>query len=591
MNPADTQLIPVRALNQVTYCPRLYFLQYVDAVMVHNEHVEGGLFDHRRVNDPDLAHRSRKEGDALHTRSAHLSSEKLGITAILDVIEEKEGSAYPVETKHGSAPRDEDGKVTNWDNDAVQLCAQALLLEEELGRPVPRGAIFYAGTRERVPVEFDEALRQKTLAAIEQVRVLAARDAPPEPLPAELRHRCFGCSLATVCLPEETLYQIERPTTPAAAPVAGITRVLPQSDDGAVLYLSEPGSHVGKRSEHLVIRKDGKEIGRVPIHAIRQVVVFGHVQISTQALETLVVNEIPVALLTGYARFIATVAPPPAKNVSLREAQFRRFADPAECLSLAREVVRAKLTNQRALLMRCLRSRPPASGGSEPPDSASGGCEPPGVEPSRGSDEPAARDLAELLNRLDRATEIESLLGLEGQGAALYFGEFGRFLKAQPPGRGFDFRVRNRRPPRDPVNCLLSFAYALLVKDCFSALCTVGFDPYKGFYHVGRHGRPSLALDLMEEFRAVIADSVVLSLINNRSVTPDDFLTWREACQLTDGGRKKFFEVYETRKSTVVSHPVYGYKMSYSRMLEVQARMLAAYVRGDVPRYTGFTVR
>jgi CRISPR-associated protein Cas1 len=183
------------------------------------------------------------------------------------------------------------------------------------------------------------------------------------------------------------------------------------------------------------------------------------------------------------------------------------------------------------------------------------------------------------------------LLGLEGQGAALYFGEFGRFLKAQPPGRGFDFRTRNRRPPRDPVNALLSFAYALLCKDCFSALCTVGFDPYHGFYHAGRHGRPSLALDLMEEFRAVIADSGVLTLVNNRVVGPEDFLAWREACQLTEGGRKKVFVAYEQRKATVVTHPVYGYKMSYSRMVEVQARALAAYVRGDVPAYTGFTVR
>ena len=151
--------------------------------------------------------------------------------------------------------------------------------------------------------------------------------------------------------------------------------------------------------------------------------------------------------------------------------------------------------------------------------------------------------------------------------------------------------MRNRRPPRDPVNALLSFAYAMLAKDCFSAVCTVGFDPYKGFFHADRHGKPSLALDLMEEFRPVIADSVVLTLINNEMLTPRDFLTWREACQLTEEARKTFFRAYEQRKATVVAHPVYGYKMSYSRMLEVQARMLAAYVRGDVPRYTGFVVR
>ena len=191
----------------------------------------------------------------------------------------------------------------------------------------------------------------------------------------------------------------------------------------------------------------------------------------------------------------------------------------------------------------------------------------------------------------DRICDPAVLLGTEGQAAALYFSQFGRMLKAPAPGREFDFKTRNRRPPRDPVNALLSFAYAMLLKDCFSALCTVGFDPYFGFYHASRHGKPSLALDLMEEFRAVIADSVVLTLINNGMLRPRDFLAWREACQLTEEGRKRFFQAYEQRKATVVTHPVFGYKMSYGRMLEVQARMLAAHVRGDIPEYTGFMVR
>ncbi len=562
---ADAQLIPVRALNQVTYCPRLYYLQYVDSVMPTNEHVEGGLFDHRRVDDPELANRPRKDGDAVKTRGAQLSSEALGISGVLDQIEEKHDELYPVETKHGGAARGESGRATTWDNDAVQLCAQAMLLEEAYGRPVARGYQFYAGTRERVEVRFDEALREKTRQAIAQCRELSARDAPPEPLPAELRHRCFGCSLAPVCLPEETLYQIGLPAKAegeAEAPAAGLTRVIPQGDDGAVLYLQEPGSHVGKRSEHLVVRKDGAELSKVPMHAVRQVVVFGNVQVSTQALETLAANDVPVAYLTGHGRFLGAFVPAVPKNVGLREAQFRCFADEGERLKLAKAVVRAKLTNQRALLMRSLRG-----------------------DGDRGSDEPAARGIAELLRRLDDAEGVETVLGLEGQGAALYFGEFGRFLKARPPGRGFDFTARNRRPPRDPVNALLSFAYALLAKDCFSAVCTVGF------FHAGRHGKPSLALDLLEEFRPVIADSVVLTLVNNEMVGPRDFVTWREACQLTEGGRKAFFAAYEQRKATVVTHPLYGYRMSYSRMLEVQARMLAAYVRGGVPAYMGFTVR
>ena len=353
-----------------------------------------------------------------------------------------------------------------WDNDAVQVCAQGLLLEEELGVPVPRGVLYYIGSKTRVEVPLDDDLRAKTLQAIRTIRELSSQDAPPEPLPAELRHRCFGCSLVTVCQPEETLYCLGRQRlTPAEEPAAGITRVLPQCDEGAVLYLQEPGSHVGKRSEHLVVRKDGDEIQRVPIAAIRQVVVFGNVQVSTQALECLATLEVPVVYMTGYGRFIAALQPAPTKNVMLRVNQYRLFADPQRALTLAKAAVKAKVSNQRTLLMRCLRSRSVDEAATA-------------AENCRGSDEPAARDMAELLTRLDRIADPAVLLGTEGQAAALYFSQFHRMLKAPAPGRGFDFKTRNRRPPRDPVNALLSFAYALLLKDCFSALCTVGFDPY-----------------------------------------------------------------------------------------------------------------
>jgi CRISPR-associated protein Cas1 len=569
-------LIPVRALNQVTYCQRLYYLEYVESVMPTNEHVEDGLFQHRRVDDPDLQHRSRKDGDTLHTRSVQISSQRLGITAKLDLVEEKHGLTYPVEYKRGTGPAN--GTPPYWDNDAIQVCAQGLLLEEEFGIQVTFGILYYMGSKTKVEVPFDETLRTKTLQAIQTIRELSDRDSPPEPLPAELRHRCFGCSLATICQPEETLYCLgKQRLSPDEEAAAGITRVLPQSDDGAVLYLQEPGSHVGKRSEHLVVRKHGEEIQRVPIAAIRQVVVFGNVQVSTQALECLATLEVPVVYMTGYGRFIAALQPAPAKNISLRTNQFRLFSDPERALTLAKAVVKAKISNQRTLLMRCLRSR----------SIDEINCS----EASRGSDEPAAREMADLLPRLDRISDPAVLLGTEGQAASLYFSQFNRMLKTPAPGRSFEFKTRNRRPPRDPVNALLSFGYALLLKDCFSALCAVGFDPYCGFFHVGRHGKPSLALDLMEEFRAVIADSVVLTLINNNILTPKDFLVWREACQLTEDGRKRFFQAYEQRKATIISHPVFGYKMSYGRMLEVQARMLAAFVKGDIPAYTGFTVR
>jgi CRISP-associated protein Cas1 len=594
-NNNQLDLIPVRALNQVCYCPRLYYLEYVDSVMPINEFVEDGLFQHRRVNDPALASRTRKEGDVLRTRSVSLSSERLGITGKLDLLEEDGDAVRPVETKRSTAPKNEDGTLSFWENDAVQLCAQALLVEESQNVSVSGGIIYYVGSKARVEVPFDEPLRARTRDAIALIRDLARRDVPPEPLPAELRHRCFGCSLAPVCLPEETLFFVNQPRAqeqPPNEPVAPIPhtvplpRVIPGNDDKAVLYVQEQGAYVGRRGEHLVVSLKGHEVDRVPIVGIRQVVVFGNIQVSTQALQTLVEAEVPLAFLNMYGKFIATVMPAPPKNVALRAAQYQAFSDPARTLPLARAVVAAKIANQRTLLMRSLRSLPRPLAEAADAETAD-----PAAAVPRASDEPAVRDMADMLFRVGSAPDPGVLLGLEGQSAALYFGNFGRMLKARAPGAGFDFTSRNRRPPRDPVNSLLSFAYALLAKDCFSAVCTVGFDPYQGFYHTGRHGRPSLALDLMEEFRPVIADSVVLTLINNSMLTPADFITWRDSCQLNDAGRKAFFEAYEQRKATEVTHPVFGYKMSYGRMLEVQARMLSGHVRGEIPRYVGFTTR
>jgi CRISPR-associated protein Cas1 len=603
---APPDLIPVRALNQVNYCRRLYYLEYVEGLMPINEFVADGLFQHRRINDPELEQRQRKEGEVLHTRSVSLSSERLGLTGKLDLIEEKDGSVYPVEYKRSAGPNPTEGQPAFWENDAIQLCAQGMLLEEEYGRPIARGVLYYVGSKRRVDVPLDDGLRAKTLAAIELIRELSVRDTPPEPLPAELRRRCYGCSLVTICQPEETLYCLEHSRlSPAEETAVGITRVLPQSDEGAVLYLQEQGSFVGKRSEHLVISKNGVELQRLPLAALRQVVVFGNVQVSTQALECLAHLEVPVVYLSSYGRFLAALLPAPTKNVLLRLDQFRVFSDPARSLALARAIVKAKISNQRTLLMRALRSRALSERSSSSEDALRGAAKDeasPNADFSpleeeavrtetRGSEEPAAQDLAELLRRLEGTSDPAVLLGIEGQAAALYFGQFSRMLKTAVGGRDFNFQARNRRPPRDPVNALLSFAYALLLKDCFSVLCTVGFDPYYGFFHAGRYGKPSLALDLMEEFRPLIADSVVLTLINNGYVTASDFLVWREACQLTEHGRKRFFQVYERRKATLVTHPLFGYKMSYGRMLEVQARLLAACVRGDIPQYTGFTVR
>ncbi|HMO36532.1 MAG TPA: CRISPR-associated protein Cas4, partial [Gemmatales bacterium] len=235
---AETSLIPLRALNQATYCARLYYLEYVEAVMLINEHVEHGMFLHRRINDEQLASKPRKEGQALHTRSVELSSEQLGLTGKLDLIEERDEFVYPIEYKRSSAPRDEQGQASFYENDAIQVCGQALLLEEEYGRGIDYGVLYYVGSKERVQVPFTSELREKTRETIQLIRETNQRTTPPEPLPPELRHRCFGCSLAPICLPEETLFQrgAEDHGTKADTESSAITRVIPGSEMGAVLY-------------------------------------------------------------------------------------------------------------------------------------------------------------------------------------------------------------------------------------------------------------------------------------------------------------------------------------------------------------------
>lgn len=257
------------------------------------------------------------------------------------------------------------------------------------------------------------------------------------------------------------------------------------------------------------------------------------------------------------------------KNVALRRSQFR-LADSAWFpLSLARTLVAGKIRNQRTMMQ-------------------------------RNHIEPKSLSLASMkgqAERAERAPDLETLLGIEGYAARVYFEEFAGMIKpgddpeAPAADFSFDFEGRNRRPPRDPVNALLSLAYSMLAKDLTIACYAVGFDPYMGFYHQLRHGRPGLALDLMEPFRPLIAESAVLSAINTRMVTEKDFVRAGGAVALTPSGRKGFFRAYELRMDSVVTHPLFEYRVSYRRLLEIQVRLLARVIEGEIFAYPVFVTR
>ena len=332
----------------------------------------------------------------------------------------------------------------------------------------------------------------------------------------------------------------------------------------STLYVTQQDTVLRKTDERLKVTQKGTTLLDVPMLKVSQVVLLGRVTVTAATVQALLERQTPVCYLSPHGRFIGRIEPALSKNVVLRSAQYRAAFTPAVSLALAREMVRGKLTNMRVLLQRA----------------------------NRGVDNPAiARAVARLkdtLATLDDSPALDHLRGLEGAGSAVYFGVFNHLIKADD----VRFVKRVRRPPTDPVNALLSFGYALLAGDIQSAVNAVGFDPYQGYLHVEHYGRPALALDLMEEFRPLIVDSVVLTCLNKRIIGPEDFtVQLGQVHRLTDAARRKFLTQYEERKNTEIQHPAFDYKATYLRCFALQARLLAKYLKGEIAVYPPFITR
>ncbi len=366
--------------------------------------------------------------------------------------------------------------------------------------------------------------------------------------------------------------------------------ISPRSDAKAV-YLNTQGLRLGKSGEVLQVKDKDSLVQEIRLGEICQVNLMGNIQVTTQATQSLCEAGIPVCYFSLGGWFYGISTGMNTRNIFLRRTQFRLAESEGFCVRLARKLVAGKIRNQRVMLL-------------------------------RNHIEPKPLALAALKQMAEAAEEAESLpslLGLEGNAARIYFGEFAGMIKSseeasggQDPvdgngegeaddnggaaglmirGRYFDFAGRNRRPPRDPVNALLSLAYSVLAKDLTVACYAVGFDPLMGFYHQPRFGRPALALDLMEPFRPLIAESAVLSAINTRMVTGRDFVKAGPSVALTPGGRKGFFRAYEARMDTLVTHPLFEYRVTYRRLLEIQARLLARVLEGEIAEYPVFVTR
>jgi CRISPR-associated protein Cas1 len=580
INPADDALLPVRMLAEFAYCPRLFHFMHVEERFVDNHFTVEGRTAHRRVDQidhvlpdadagsersdrPELFPNDTPDEPPVISRSVPLASQALGITAKLDLVASDGDEAVPVETKRGRVP---DNPERSWEPERVQLMAQGLLLREA-GYRCDHGVLYYAGSRTRVTIEFTPELEARTRQLIGDARPAAERTDLPDPL--ENSPKCVGCSLNAVCLPDETLaLKHAPPESPADLTIDGqpLRRLYPVRDDATPLYIQEHGARVGTAAGTIVVTgRDQQKLATARLQDTSQLVLCGNVSVTAQATQILAEASIPIVHLSAGHWFYAITFGMGLRNAFDRAAQFAAARDPNKCLALARQLVRDKAANQRTLLRR--------------------------NAPSSATLDRCIADIDDLVTRIDAAGSIESLLGIEGNLASRYFSQFSTLLKPRDFDACWDFASRNRRPPTDPVNAMLSFGYALLTKECTVALMTEGLDPWWGFYHRPRHGRPALALDMMEPMRPAIVDSAVISAINTGMVGAADFSRSNSACVMKPAARKAFIRAYEARLDQLITHPVFDYKCSWRVVVRLQARLLARWLRGDVPIYTTVTTR
>ena len=552
---AETPLLPVRMVNEYVYCPRLAFLEWVDGEWADSGDTEEGRRAHVRVDAGGGKMPAPDETEArpdFVARSVMLSSAALGIIAKMDVIEGEGGAVTPVDTKKGKRPHVAEGA---YEPERVQICAQALILEEA-GYRVEEGAIWYAGSRERVRIALDDDLRARTRAAISGLRLAAAAGRLPPPLVDS--PKCTKCSLAGICLPDEVAFFRKgvppRPLNPAA-------------DTALPLYVQEPGARVGKSGEVLVVETEAGKT-EVALGDISELVLQGPISLTTPAIAALLREEIPITWASSGGWVLGHTVSTGHRNVSIRIDQYRAAFDGHRSFAFARGLVAAKIKNTRVFLRRNFKA---------------------GDEIARDA---ALDALARLADRAPHVATEAELLGVEGEAAARYFALFSTMLgETARDFPEFAFDKRSRRPPADPVNAMLSYAYSLLTRTWHNALSAVGFDPYLGFYHKPRFGRPALALDLMEPFRPILADSTVIQVINNGEVKADGFVAAGPAVNLKPHARKAFIAAYERRLDQEVTHPMFGYRVSMRRLLEVQARLLARHLSGEIDPYPHYLVR
>ena len=545
----EPQLVPARMLNELVYCQRLFHLEWVDGRWAHNDDTVQGSVAHDatdrrsgRMPAPD------EEEKPFTSIQVALSDPDLGVTAVIDRVDHEDGSSSPVDMKKGSGP----GDGGMWPADRVQVLTQAVLLRRA-GYSVNRAEISYLGSHHRASIDVGPDAEMEVRELVALARKVAAQELPPPPLLND--PRCPRCSLAPLCMPDETNYLLERSSGQPR-------RIIVKNPDTRPVYANTQGASVKVSGGRLLVAVKGETVAERRLLDVSQVCVVGNVQITTQALKALWRRGVTVIWLSYGGWLDGWSQGPMSGHVTLRR---RQVLASVHGLRFAQQMIRGKIHNQRVLLRR--NAKAPL-------------------------DDSVLEQLKELEAKTESAASLETLLGIEGTAARLYFGQFHTLLSPRcEVAAEFQAHGRARRPPPDPVNAVLGFCYSLLTKDLVAVLTGVGLDPFLGVLHQPRYGRPALALDLAEEFRALVAESVALQCLNNGEINEKSFMRGHLGVVLTADGRRSVIQAHERRLDMELKHPLFGYQVSYRRVLDLQARVLAASFTGELDSYTPLMTR
>ncbi len=586
----DEPLVRVMALHALAYCERLFYLEEVEEIRVANANVYAG----RRLHE-------ELEGTA-EQYTVELASDRLGIRGKLDAVRRKSGELVVYEHKKGKS---RDGKEA-WPSDRLQVLAYALLLADHTGETISEACLRYHADNRLVTIPVDKESAERELEqAVGRARELRA--SLERPAVAVSERLCRTCSLAPVCLPEEERFALGGKTR--------VQRLFP-ADDDRIVHVVEQGASVRRDGEQLVVRlPDGTKKG-LPGMAVSALVLHGNVQISTQAIHFCAARDIGVHWLSYGGHYVGALSPG-AGAVQRRNRQYAALSKPGFKARLALRLATAKVENQLRYILRI--TRPGTGGGGEgrSPEIDSGlarmrnelaslarlhpviegsdgqvrggdiveqeglsphwesGNDASAIAEQEGSSTLAMEQLPDHSDVIDHESEgwLASIRGHEGMAGREYFQLLAKALNVAP-GDLLHFDGRNRRPPRDPFNALLSFGYALLYRDCTAALLAVGLEPAVGVLHTPRSAAYPLALDLMELFRVILWDIPLAGSVNRRQWRREDFEVTGKQVWLNTTGRRKAIQLYESRKAEKWKHPVMDYSLSYARTIELEARLL-----------------